>query len=161
MSLQHKSMDSIVIIQMSNYNDRYVNHHGEGQEEKEEFSFSSSYGADNFYGTANTAPPPVKKQQETYQEYESEYDQDNYEHDGYIYAEEEEEESKLNFAFYSFFIFTCIQAIFAIQFAHSTSLLADTIAMFIDSFTYLVNLFAVKYKRNLEEIRRSQSRVES
>ena len=160
MSLQHKSMDSIVIIQMSNYNDRYVNHHGEGQEEKE-FSFSSSYGADNFYGTANTAPPRVKKRKEKYQEYESEYDQDNYEHVGYIYAEEEEEESKLNFAFYSFFIFTCIQAIFAIQFAHSTSLLADTIAIFIDSFTYLVNLFAVKYKRNLEEIRRSQSRVES
>lgn len=51
----------------------------------------------------------------------------------------------LGFAFYSFFIFTCVQAFYAIQ-SHSSSLLADTAAMFVDAGTYLFNMLAETWK---------------
>ena len=51
----------------------------------------------------------------------------------------------LGFAFISFFSFTCIEMIFALS-AHSTSLMADAAAMFVDAGTYLCNLVAEKLK---------------
>jgi hypothetical protein len=51
----------------------------------------------------------------------------------------------LGIAFFSFFFFTCVQMVFAVT-AHSTSLMADAAAMFVDAGTYLCNLIAEKLK---------------
>lgn len=67
--------------------------------------------------------------------------------------EEEEEEGEvtasneyvLNVAFFSFLIFMCTQAFFAII-AKSQSMLADSLAMSVDAFTYLFNLAAERLK---------------
>lgn len=58
-------------------------------------------------------------------------------------------EQNLSIAFYTFFTFTCIQSVYAMK-SNSASLLADTIAMFIDSFTYLLNLVAEYFKSDNE-----------
>ena len=60
-------------------------------------------------------------------------------------AETTSNEYVLNFAFLSFFIFMTIQAFFAIA-AKSQSMLADSMAMSVDAFTYLFNLAAERLK---------------
>ena len=51
----------------------------------------------------------------------------------------------LNVAFFSFFIFMTAQAFFALM-ANSQSMMADSMAMSIDAFTYLFNLMAERLK---------------
>lgn len=59
--------------------------------------------------------------------------------------EEVNNEYVLNVAFFSFFIFMMVQAAFAII-ARSQSMLADSMAMSVDAFTYLFNLAAERLK---------------
>lgn len=60
-------------------------------------------------------------------------------------AETTSNEYVLNFAFFSFLIFMTVQAFFAIA-AKSQSMLADSLAMSVDAFTYLFNLAAERLK---------------
>lgn len=57
----------------------------------------------------------------------------------------------LNFAFFSFLLFMMTQAFFAVM-AKSESMLADSMAMSVDAFTYLFNLAAerLKHRSNLQ-----------
>ena len=65
--------------------------------------------------------------------------------DFYETAGSKKNQQVLGIAFFSFFFFTCVEMIFAIS-AHSTSLLADAAAMFVDAGTYLCNLIAERWK---------------
>lgn len=51
----------------------------------------------------------------------------------------------LGIAFYSFFAFTLVQTVFAVR-ARSSAMVADSVAMFVDAFTYLFNLLAEHLK---------------
>ena len=60
-------------------------------------------------------------------------------------AEPPSNEYVLNFAFFSFLAFMTVQAFFAVA-AKSQSMLADSLAMSVDAFTYLFNLAAERLK---------------
>lgn len=65
--------------------------------------------------------------------------------------EETSNEYVLNVAFFSFLIFMATEAFFAVM-AKSQSMLADSMAMSVDAFTYLFNLAAEKLKHRSDRI---------
>lgn len=56
--------------------------------------------------------------------------------------------SVLGLAFFTFFLFTTLQAFYAMT-SNSAALMEDTIAMYVDAATYLCNMFAERCKDNM------------